>query len=315
MALLVPAMANDGSFNQVALEAVKKLQDEGSITYELREKMADPATSEPVIRDYANKGFDLIIGHGIELSEPMLRVSKDFPKIHFTISGGSDVIGKATANVEAWTYSFGEQGYLSGFAASKLKDATAVGIVGGPQLPFIVEAHAGFKAAMAENAPNEKVLEVFTGNFDDAQKASEATKGLISQGAKAVWCSGDGICNGIAAAANDGKILTLGITGDAGGLQKKVNVTSVELNMYPTFKSYVDRVNSGQFGNKGYTSNIANNGLVLTPVNAVNSSVPSDLQAQADKLVADLASGAKKLPATFAPAPSGSASAAAKPSA
>jgi simple sugar transport system substrate-binding protein/basic membrane protein A len=288
-------LTNDGSFNQVALEAVQRLQREGAITYELRERMADPATSEPVVRDYATKGFDLIIGHGIELSEPILKVAPEFPKLHFSISGGSDVVTKATANVEAWTYSFAEQGYLSGFVASKL-GASTIGIVGGPQLPFIVAAHTGFKAAVQESSPQTKVLEVFAGSFDDAQKASEATKGIVAQGGKVVWCSGDGICNGVAAAANEASVLTLGITGDAGGLQKKVNVASVELNMYPTFKSYVDRAASEQFGNKAYISNIANEGLVLTPVNPVSSQVPTDLQAQVDKLVADLKSGVRKLP-------------------
>jgi basic membrane lipoprotein Med (substrate-binding protein (PBP1-ABC) superfamily) len=200
-----------------------------------------------------------------------------------------------TPNVEAWTYSFPELGYLSGFAASKL-GASAIGIVGGPQLPFIVAAHTGFKAAVQDNSPQTKVLEVFTGSFDDAQKAAEATKGLVAQGAKVVWCSGDGICNGVAAAANDTGVLTLGITSDAGGLQKKVNVVSVELDMVPTFKSYVDRAAGGQFGNKAYISTIANAGLVLTDINAVNSQVPGDLQAQVDKLVADLKSGARKLP-------------------
>ncbi len=55
-------LANDGSFNQVALEGVKKLAKEGLITFEIREKQKDPATSEPVIRQYAQKGYDLIIG-------------------------------------------------------------------------------------------------------------------------------------------------------------------------------------------------------------------------------------------------------------
>jgi simple sugar transport system substrate-binding protein/basic membrane protein A len=294
VALLVPGLTNDGSFNQVALEAVQKLQAEGRLTYELRERMSDPATSEPVVRDYATRGFDLIIGHGIELSEPVLKVASEFPRVHFTISGGSDVVSKVTPNVEAWTYSFAEQGYLSGFVASKL-GAPVIGIIGGPDLPFIVAAHKGFKAAVQENG-GARVLEVFTGNFDDAQKASEATKGILAQGGKVVWCSGDGICNGVAAAANDANVLTLGITGDAGGLQRRVNVASVELNMEPTYRSYVDRVVAERFGTMAYVSNIANEGLVLTPVNAVNSQVPADLQAQVDRLVADLRSGARKLP-------------------
>ena len=66
VALLVPALTNDGAFNQVALEGIKKLAAEGLVDYELRERMGDPAQSEPVIRQYASRGYDLIIGHGIE---------------------------------------------------------------------------------------------------------------------------------------------------------------------------------------------------------------------------------------------------------
>jgi basic membrane lipoprotein Med (substrate-binding protein (PBP1-ABC) superfamily) len=53
------------------------------------------------------------------------------------------------------------------------------------------------------------------------QKAAEATKGLITQGAELVWTSGDGIGNGVAAAAEQAGIHTLGVTGSAGGLAQK----------------------------------------------------------------------------------------------
>ncbi len=134
VAVLVPGLANDGSFNQVALEGIKKLADEGLVTYELREKQRDPASSEPVIRQYAQRGYDLIIGHGIELSEPILNVSKDFPKVHFAASGGPDLANKLTANTDGWTYDFAQQGYLSGWVAGKM-GVNKVGAVGGPQLP------------------------------------------------------------------------------------------------------------------------------------------------------------------------------------
>jgi basic membrane protein A len=301
VAILVPGLANDGSFNQVALEGVKKLASEGLITFEIREKQKDPAASEPVIRQYAQRGYDLIIGHGIELSEPILTVAKDFPKIHFAASGGPDLAGKLTANTDGWTYDFAQQGYLSGWVAGKTGVAK-VGAVGGPQLPFILASHKGFKAGLAETDPSATVLEVFTGSFDDVQKAVEATKGLIGQGAQVVWTSGDGIGNGVAAAAEQAKIHTLGVTGSAGGLAKKVNIVSVELDMYPTFKAYVDAVKDGSFGKKFFVSGLANHGLILTPVNHVDKRVPADLQKQVDALVGQLASGAKTLPDFYGPA-------------
>jgi basic membrane lipoprotein Med (substrate-binding protein (PBP1-ABC) superfamily) len=295
VALLTPGLTNDGGFNQVALEAAKKLAKEGLITYELREKMRDPATSEPVIRQYASRGYDLIIGHGIELSEPILKVAKDFPKVHFAASGGPDLANKLIANVNGWTYDFAQQGYLSGWVAGKLGIAK-VGIVGGPQLPFILAAHAGFKAGLKDTNPTAEVVETFTGSFDDVQRAAEAARGQIGQGVKLIWTSGDGIGNGVAAAANQAGIHTLGVTGDAGGLAKKVNIASVELDMYPTFKAYADGVKAGSFGKKFFVSGLANHGLVLTPINKVDKGVPADLDKQVDALVKELASGTKKLP-------------------
>jgi len=299
VAILTPGLTNDGSFNQAAADAVKKLAAEGLITVDIREKLADPAASEPVIRQYAAKGYDLIIGHGIELSEPILKVAKEFPKVHFAASGGPDLAAKLTENVDGWTYDFGQQGYLGGFVAGKLKDEKVIGIVGGPQLPFIQAAHNGFRAGLKDSGSTAKTSEVYTGSFDDAQKAAEATRGLIEEGAKLIWTSGDGIGNGVAAAAANGGAQTLGVTGDAGGLAKKVNIASVVLNLYPTYRSYVDDIGSGAFGKKFFVSALGNKGLVLTPLNDPNHLAPADLQAQVDALVAELASGKKTLPNFF----------------
>lgn len=297
VALLTPGLTNDGSFNQAALEGIEALKAKGEVEYELREEMADPAKSEPVIREYASKGFDLVIGHGIELSEPILKVAAEFPNVRFAASGGPDLEAKLIDNVNGWTYDFAQQGYLSGWVAGKIEGVTKVGVVGGPQLPFIQAAHAGFKAGLKETNPSAEVIETYTGSFDDVQKAVEATKGLISQGANLIWTSGDGIGNGVATAAREGKVFTLGVTGDAGGLAKEVNIAAVELNMEPTFQAYVDGIKDGSFGKKFFVSGLANKGLVLTPINPVDPKVPADLQSQVDKLVADLASGAVTLPA------------------
>ena len=296
VALLTPGLTNDGSFNQVALEGIQKLKDEGLVEFEVREKMADPAASEPVIREYATKGYDLIIGHGIELSEPILKVAAEFPEVHFAASGGPDLAEKLIANVDGWTYDFAQQGYLNGWIAGKIANVTKVGAVGGPELPFILAAHKGFALGLKETNPAATIVESYTGSFDDVQKAVEATKGQVAQGAQIIWTSGDGIGNGVAAAAKEAKVFTLGVTGDAGGVAKEVNITSVELDMYPTFKAYVDDITAGTFGKKFFVSGLANGGLVLAPINPIDTAVPADLQAQVDKLVADLASGAVVLP-------------------
>ena len=169
--VLIGSVANEGSFNQVAIIALKKLAAEGKIEFEVRDRVTDPTASEPVIRLYASRGYDLVIGHGIDISEPILKAANDFPKIHFTASAGPDLEGKLMANVDGWTYDFGQFGYWGGWLAGKVQGVMVYGAVGGPQLPFILATHKGLKTGLAATNPDGKVIEVYTGSFDDAQKA------------------------------------------------------------------------------------------------------------------------------------------------
>lgn len=297
VALLVPGLSNDGAFNQVAREAMERLAEEGLVTFELREQLADPAASEPVIRQYAARGYDLIIGHGIELSDPILAVAEAYPDVHFAASGGMDLADRLLPNVDGWTYDFAQLGYLAGVVASHLEGVESIGMVGGPELPFVAASHAGFRAALDEAGVDVPVTEVYTGSFDDAQRAAEVTTGMIAQGANLIWTSGDGIGNGVAVAASQGGAMTLGVTGDAGGYAGEVNIVSVDLDMYPTYAQYVSDIASGEFGGDFLISGIGNAGLVATEVNHLGDMVPSDLETTIDALVEGLADGSITLPA------------------
>ncbi|MDQ1205498.1 BMP family protein [Microbacterium sp. SORGH_AS_0862] len=288
---LTPGNANDGAFNQALADALAKLQDEGLITYELREQMADPATSEPVVADFASQGFDLVIGHGIELGDAIFSVAKDFPDTHFTASGGADILDKYTDNVETWTYSTPEVGYLSGYIAG-LTQASPIGRVESLELDFVKATDSYFQqGALAANPSAELLPVVYAGSFDDAEAAASATTGLIGQGAKLVYTTGDGIAAGVGAAASKAGVLSVGVSPAAGAEALKTNVSTVDLDMYPIVKAWVEEVADKKFGGKGVTSTLENGGLVYQDINSVDGAVPSDVASKVDELIAGLKDG------------------------
>ncbi|MDR6200201.1 basic membrane protein A [Microbacterium sp. SORGH_AS428] len=288
---LTPGNANDGAFNQALADALAKLQDEGLITYELREQMADPATSEPVVADFASQGFDLVIGHGIELGDAIFSVAKDFPDTHFTASGGADILDKYTDNVETWTYSTPEVGYLSGYIAG-LTQASPIGRVESLELDFVKATDSFFQqGALAANPSAELLPVVYAGSFDDAEAAASATTGLIGQGAKLVYTTGDGIAAGVGAAASKAGVLSVGVSPAAGAEALKTNVSTVDLDMYPIVKAWVEEVADKKFGGKGVTSTLENGGLVYQDINSVDGAVPSDVASKVEELIAGLKDG------------------------
>jgi basic membrane lipoprotein Med (substrate-binding protein (PBP1-ABC) superfamily) len=297
VALLTSGPINDGSFNQFAYAAMQTLQKEGLVKFVVQQNMADPSTSTPLIHEYAAAGYDLIIGHGIELSTPIFQVAKEYPKVHFLAIGALNILQQATANVDTWTYDFGQDGYLMGYVGGKIAGITHAGIVNGPKLSFIEEDSNGIVAGMKASNPKAKVQAVYTASFDNVQAAQQAASGLIAGGAQLVFTTGDGIVNGVAAAAAADHVLTMGVTGSAGGLAKKVNVAEVNLNCYPLYLHIVQLLDKGKFGHLAYMATIENDGLILTNVNRVSMLVPANLEGIANKLVSELKSGEIKLPA------------------
>ncbi|MFB2579881.1 BMP family protein [Herbiconiux sp. P15] len=288
---LTPGNTNDGAFNQALADALAKLQDEGLIEYELRDQMSDPAESEPVIADFASQGYDLIIGHGIELGDAVFSVAEQFPDVHFTASGGPDILEKYTDNVETWTYDTPQVGYVAGYIAG-LTGASPIGRVESLELDFVKATDSFFQQGVTAANPSAELLPVvYAGSFDDAQAAAAATTGLVGQGAKLVYTTGDGIATGVGSAAAEAGVLSVGVSSAGGEAALANNVSTVDLDMYPIVKAWVEEVSADEFGGKGVNSTLQNGGIVYQEINDVDGLVPADVASKVEELVAGLSDG------------------------
>jgi basic membrane lipoprotein Med (substrate-binding protein (PBP1-ABC) superfamily) len=298
VALLTSGLTNDGGFNQWAAQALERLKDEGLVEPQIREQLADPTAAEPVLREFASRGYDLIIGHGIDLSEPTLKVARQFPDVHFATTGDNTLEGKLLPNVDGWTYDFGQFGYVGGYVAGLIEGQDHVGVVGGPKIPFVEAAGKGFAAGLEATNPQAQIETIYTGDFYDSQKEQEAVRSLVQKGNKLIFANtAEG--NGVAPAAKKEGAWTIGVAVSGSPAAKDVNITSPNLNFYPVYKGYVEDINSDRFGTKFEVGNLANKQIGIEPVNRVSDDVPEDLQDQVDALSRKLASGELKLPNFF----------------
>jgi basic membrane protein A and related proteins len=203
VALLLPGVRNDNSFSQAGYESLLKAAEiDGNIEYEILEEIIEPTDSLPAIRDFATRGFDLIIGHGIEYVDPIQDLYAEFPDVNFAMSGGVLVEGATTAdNVVDWLYNVQDMAYPNGLIAANALVGDTIGIVGGPEFDFVKTMHQSFRDSVLSVDPDVEFLEGFAGSFVDVQKAAEVAQSLIEQGADYIYCSGDGICIGAAQSA------------------------------------------------------------------------------------------------------------------
>src|SRR5580692_4037007 len=114
VAMLLPGSINDQSWNEVGYKGLLKLKANGWDTaYSENVQAADEVED---LRDYAKRGYDLVIGHTGRFLSAASRVGKDFPKTTFVVGSGSAGAGQNVASVDFDNTQFG---YMIGVLAAK----------------------------------------------------------------------------------------------------------------------------------------------------------------------------------------------------
>lgn len=296
--IVLGGLSNDGGFNQYAADAAAALEEAGEIEAQIRESVANPADAEPIFRQFAAEGYDLVIGWGLGFSDSVFKVAEELPDTNFIATGAADILERATDNVDVWTFDAAQQGYLSGFVAGKT-GLSPVAIVDGELAPFNEYSYAFFSVGLKEANPDAVELEpIFTGSWEDPQLANQAAKAQIALGAQLIVTGGEGYTPGVIAAADEAGVATLGASNASAEAASSVNVGLVKLDWTPTLAEIVETLKAGTFGNNTYISGIANGGLVFADLNFVDAApgLPDDIEAQIADLAERLGSGDYVIP-------------------
>ncbi len=243
IALVMSGVITDGSWNASAynglMDAVKKYP-EIETAYSESVQLAD---YESTYRDYANKGFNLIIGHGSQYADVSLLVAKDYPKTNFAVTNADvsavNVAGLDTKNEEC--------GYMGGFIAGMLSKSKKVGYVGGQEILAMKRAELGFLKGVPASCPDCAPVVSYVGDSKDAVKGKETGLAMIDKGVDVIYHSADAAGLGVIEAAKEKKIIMIGNTGDQRKLAPDQIVTSTVRNLSPVVTQIIGDMVSGKF--------------------------------------------------------------------
>ena len=90
IALVLPGKKDDVSFNQAMYRGAVEYAEKHADTVELKvvEGVYEVADIDPTLREYADNGYDVVIGHGYQFSEPVNTVAKEYPDVNFLLGCG-----------------------------------------------------------------------------------------------------------------------------------------------------------------------------------------------------------------------------------
>jgi len=261
VALILPGRADDVSWNQASFEgmnhAVEALAETIEVELTVVEQVYDPVDIEPALLDYAQQEYDLIVGHGFQFQEPIIKVAADFPDVNFAIGTGY----KLAPNVGVYDVKLEQGGYLMGIMAGYLTEANIVGVVGGVDVSEIHRGHVAF--ILGAEAVNEEVtaLSNFVGDFNDLAGAKEAALSQIKAGADVLWQSGDGIGIAVLGACEEEGVLCMGNVANQNDIAPENTLASFVYDWGPVYQLMIEQTVEGTFGDQFYWIELANEGV------------------------------------------------------
>ncbi|MCC6146541.1 MAG: BMP family protein, partial [Anaerolineaceae bacterium] len=179
--LLSPGPVNDQGWNQMAYDALKQMESKLGVKTSYVELSESPAEFEKAFRDYANQGYQMVLGHGSQFQDAAIAVAKDFPNTYFFLSGSRyDGPAEGNPNVIGLNIESSQAFYVFGVIAAKM--GKGGGVIGGQEIPPIVETTTGFTNGAKSVDPNFKVSITYLGNWTDIAAAKEAAISMVDGG-------------------------------------------------------------------------------------------------------------------------------------
>jgi basic membrane protein A len=143
---------------------------------------------EATFRDYAARGYDLVLGTDEGMCDAALSVAEEYEDSTFCILAGRCGNGK---NVASLAIAEWQEGYLGGTLMAHLTESKKIGFIGGADHPIIVAVENGMRAAAAEQDPEVEVMASYCGSWTDVEKGKELASAMIDAGADVIMTKSD----------------------------------------------------------------------------------------------------------------------------
>ena len=235
----------DRSFNEGIHNGIERFREETGISYAEFE-VTNESQRGQALRRMARSGADIVIAVGFAQAPAVEVVAAEFPDIQFTLI---DAVVDLP-NVQSVVFKEQEGSFLVGMLAAMASEASAVGFVGGMDIPLIRAFACGYEQGARHVDPDIEVYENMTGTtpaaWNDPTRGGELARSQFDRGADVVYAAAGATGLGVYQAAEDTGNLAIGVDSNQNYLHPGTMLTSmvkrVDVAAYNAFNDALNGV-------------------------------------------------------------------------
>lgn len=237
--LLVPETVNDQVWGTKGFNGLLKIQSKFDVDVFYKEGMNSAAVVERAVKEFDQKGVNLIFGHGSEFAEYFNNYSEEYPNIHF-ISFNGDAKNKNTTSLNFKAHAMG---FFGGMVAAHMSKTQKVGVLAAYEWQPEIEGF--YQGAMAENKGTKVSIE-YVGNWDDEIKAVQLANDMMEKGVDVIYPAGDGYNVPVIERVKERGLYVIGYVSDQSDLGESTVLTSTIQQVDFLYEKVADQYNNGE---------------------------------------------------------------------
>lgn len=292
VALLSPGPVSDAGWNALAYEGLLAIK--AQLGAEIAQiEVTNPGQFEDGFRSFAQRGFNLIFGHGFEFQDAAAAVAPDFPKTVFITTSGNTV----RPNVAPLRFMLEEATYLEGMLTASMSKSGKAGAVGGMAIPSVKSTIMAYEAGAKAVNPSFQVVTSYVGNWEDVGAAKEAALALVQQGADFLFHNADAAGLGVFQAAQQTQTLAFGANKNQNDIAPEVILASAVIDIPRGFLTVARQVKDGTFVAQVEKMGMRDGVVSLQYNPALASRIPPEVKAKVDAVQQSILDGSFTPPA------------------
>ena len=281
---------DDKSFNASAYEGATQARKKLGVFVKCVEANDDNAF-EPMLRAFAQRDFELIIGIGFAQREAVKKVAGEFPQKHFAI-----VDSEVNApNVRSLMFEEHEGAYLVGAIAALTSKTGKIGFVGGMDIPLIRRFQVGYEAGAKQVNPQVKVMANFVGVTSEAwnnpPKGKELAVTQYDAGADVIFAAAGASGMGALDAAEEKGKLAIGCDSNQDWTKPGFVLTSMLKRVDEAVLATIAEAQAGKFSGGVKRFGLANQGVGYSVDQYNEKILAGSVRQRAEELKAEIIAG------------------------
>ncbi len=261
IAIVAPSASNDLAFTQSIVEGIKAIQKERDVEVAITDGLFVVEDAAAAIRDYAKKGYQLVIAHGSQYGGSLKEIAPAFPKTAFAWGTAADTFG--LPNVSSYEAASNEGGYAMGVMAAALSKKGSIGVVGPIEVGDAKLYVDGFVAGAKAHKPQIKVQVNYIGSFSDVALAAEAARAHMAAAGADVLTGTAQMTVGAIGAARAKGVAWFGTQSNQAKLAPEIVVASQVYKWEVALRKILESMDKGVLGGQKFIINLANGGEAM----------------------------------------------------